>query len=443
MVSSALWHSTLYAAGDAPNTPNIVIVLADDLGWNDVGWHGSNIPTPRLDQLAHEGLQLNRFYTAPMCSPTRASLLTGLHGFKTGVTGKVIKPDDPGGLSTEYTLLPEVLQEAGYYTAIIGKWHLGHADPMYLPRQRGFDWQYGHYLGWIDYFTHTQNGIADWFRNGAPVDEEGYATDLLAQEAARLIAGHEFQRRPLFLYLPFNAPHGPLQAKPQDVQAVRAMNLNGLEAGRLLYAAQVLALDRAVGTVVDALIARGVWEETVFLFFSDNGGAHRRPHEHGSNTPLIGQKGELFDGGIRVPALLHFPRLAMQPEIVETIFHVVDVMPTVLSLAQVGEIPNVDGEDMVRAIQEGRTRREHLLLYADDRSGAMIDRQYKVIINPRRRVPRPFRNQMIAFDMSQGLPERKDNASFAPALAMPMGQRLRREVRPFLPGWPFGGGRKR
>src|SRR5262245_1176934 len=167
----------------APPRPLILYIVADDLGWKDVGFHGSDIRTPTLDSLARTGTRLEQFYVQPMCTPTRACLMTGRYPFRYGLQTAVIPSGHTFGLATDEWLLPQALQAAGYRQAIVGKWHLGHADQKYWPRQRGFDHQYGPLIGEIDYFTHEQHGVLDWFRDNEPVQEQGYATTLLGDDA--------------------------------------------------------------------------------------------------------------------------------------------------------------------------------------------------------------------------------------------------------------------
>lgn len=166
--------------------PNIVLILADDLGWNDVGYHGSEIRTPNIDRIAREGVELDRFYVYPSCTPTRAALLTGQSSLSTGMTSPL-----PGfaaaGLPLDRTLLPERLRDAGYQTFMVGKWHLGASTPEYFPHNRGFDHFYGHLGGLLDYFEHSVLGAIDWQRNGVTVREEGYTTELITAEAVKLV----------------------------------------------------------------------------------------------------------------------------------------------------------------------------------------------------------------------------------------------------------------
>ena len=183
--------------------PHIVFMMADDLGWGDVGYHGGQIETPNIDHLARQGVQLDQFYVQPVCSPTRGALMTGRYPMRLGLQCGVVRPWATHGLPLSERTLPEALRDAGYFTAICGKWHLGHIAPGYLPLQRGFDHQYGHYNGALDYFTHIRDGGHDWHRNDKALHEEGYTTYLIAQEAAKVIAAHD-KSQPLFLYVPFS-----------------------------------------------------------------------------------------------------------------------------------------------------------------------------------------------------------------------------------------------
>src|SRR5678815_4496129 len=189
--------------------PNIVFILADDLGRHDCGFMGgTEIKTPHLDKLAAAGTKLDAFYVQPVCSPTRAAFLTGRYPMRYGLHVGVVRPWATYGLPLDERLLPQALKEVGYETAITGKWHLGHFQPAYLPTHRGFDHQYGHYNGAIDYNTHIRDGGFDWHRDDQVCRDEGYSTHLIAREAAAFIA-EAAGRKPFFLYVPFNAVHAP------------------------------------------------------------------------------------------------------------------------------------------------------------------------------------------------------------------------------------------
>src|SRR5688500_7338345 len=214
-LSARLLPVLLALAAGAPafgaEQPNVVFILADDLGREDCGFMGGKeIKTPHLDKLAAAGAKLDAFYVQPVCSPTRAAFLTGRYPMRHGLQVGVVRPWAQYGLPLDERTIAQALKEAGYRTAIVGKWHLGHFKPEYLPTRRGFDHQYGHYNGALDYFTHIRDEGFDWHRDDKVCRDEGYTTHLLAREAVRLINDHD-GKKPLFLYHPSNAPHGPYQ----------------------------------------------------------------------------------------------------------------------------------------------------------------------------------------------------------------------------------------
>src|SRR2546421_2281483 len=256
------------------NRPNIVFLLADDLGWNDVSFNGSDIKTPVIDGFAASGVRLDQHYVCPVCTPTRGCLMTGRYPIRYGLQKRVIEVESQYGLKLEERTLPQALKEVGYYTAICGKWHLGHFNSAYLPQNRGFDHQYGMYWGRIDYFTHEIDkplhapGIGlDWHRDGEPLRQKGYSTTLIGQEASQIIEKHDFSK-PLFLYVPFNAPHGPAQAAPDILKRIE----NITDPKRHNYAAVVVAIDDAVGQILAAIEKRNIGKNTLIVFTSDNGG---------------------------------------------------------------------------------------------------------------------------------------------------------------------------
>ena len=256
------------AAHAQQQKPNVVIFLADDLGTSDVHYRGGEIDTPNIDQLAKEGLRLERFYVMPVCSPTRSGLMTGRSPMRLGVIYTVIRPWETYGVPVDEHFMPQSFQAAGYQTAMTGKWHLGHAKKAFLPNQRGFDHSYGHVNGALDYFEHYRDGGLDWHRDGKGLKEKGYTTDLVAAEASRLIRTRN-KSKPLFLYVPFNAPHAPLQAPPELLEKYAKRIA---EPKRRTFAAMVDSMDSAIGRIRKTLVDEGMAANTLILFFSDNGG---------------------------------------------------------------------------------------------------------------------------------------------------------------------------
>jgi arylsulfatase I/J len=346
------------AAAREADKPNIVFILVDDLGWRDVGFHGSDIKTPNIDKLAATGARLENFYCQQLCTPTRAALLTGRYPLRYGLQMAVIPSAGRYGLATDEWLLPQALKQAGYQTALVGKWHLGHADLKFWPGQRGFDYSYGPLIGEIDHFTHTSHGVTDWYRNGKLVDEPGYDTQLFGADAVRLIDAHD-AKSPLFLYLAFTAPHTPYQAP----QSYLDMYKDIADPLRRAYAGQITAMDDQIGKVVEALDKRKMRDDTLIFFVSDNGGTRSNMFAgegevKGELPPSNGSyrdgKGSIYEGGTKVVALANWPG-HIKPGVVDGLMHVVDIYPTLAAIAgvQLGANKPLDGVDVWPAISEG------------------------------------------------------------------------------------------
>jgi len=327
--------------------PNIVVILADDLGYADVGYHGSDIQTPHIDSIAKEGVRLEKFYSCPMCSPTRAGFMTGRWPNRFGLMRAVIPPWRDYGLPQTETTLPELLAKAGYQRrGIIGKWHLGHSRPEYHPLEHGFTYFYGHYNGAIDYFTHEREGEVDWHRNRETLHEEGYSTDLLAADAAKFIAESP-KDAPYFLYVPFNAPHAPYQAKQNDLAKYPQRKGN-----KQKLAAMIDCLDQGVGKILKAIADRGDADNTFLIFFSDNGGVRGVA----DNSPLRGAKLTPYEGGVHVVACARYPSGGLSGgKSVDAHIGYIDLLPTLCGLAGV-DIPEsvkLDGVDAFAAMSQG------------------------------------------------------------------------------------------
>lgn len=326
---------------DAP-PPNVVILLADDLGWADVGYRGSDIQTPNIDRLAQEGMRLERFYATPYCSPTRAALMTGRDPIKLGVAHSVLMAWDNGGVSPEEHFMPESFKAAGYQTAMVGKWHMGHTIEQHTPNARGFDHFYGHFNTDVNYFSHSFAKGHDFQENGVSVKHEGeYATNVHGNQAARYINEIRDPDKPFFLYVPFLAPHSPMQATEEDKAKYPNRIDTPLFPGKT-YAAMVDSLDQAIGQVLNALDEQGVADNTIVLFFTDNGGFY---NFGGVNTPLRGGKLETFEGGVRVNAVMRWPDVLPPNTVNENVVSVMDMLPTLTEAARVqaGNKKSIDG----------------------------------------------------------------------------------------------------
>lgn len=370
-----LWLTCPVLAAEPPK-PNIVFFLIDDLGNTDVGYHGSEIRTPNIDRLANAGAKLEAFYVQPVCSPTRAALMTGRYPMRHGLQVGVVRPWAQYGLPLSERTLPQALQSAGYETAICGKWHLGHFQRDYLPTKRGFDHQYGHYNGALDYFTHERDGGFDWHRDDRECRDEGYTTVLVGTEAVKRIEERD-RAKSLFLYVPFNAPHSPLQALPEHL----ALYENIEKKQRRTYAAMVHAVDEQIGKIADAIDKAGLTEKTLFIFSSDNGG----PTGLGAtNGKLRAGKGTLYEGGTRVAAFAKWSGHIPAGTVVTEPLHMVDWYPTLLKLAgaSLDQPLPLDGRDMWATITQGaKSPHEEILLNITPNSAAIRRGDWKLILN--------------------------------------------------------------
>lgn len=361
--------------------PHIVIIVADDMGWNDVSFHGSDqIPTPNIDALAYNGVILNSHYVSAMCTPSRSALMTGKNPIHLGMQHYVLRGSEPRGLPLNEKLMPEYLKEAGYRTHIVGKWHLGFYKREYTPTYRGFDTHFGYWNGLKDYYNHmsiekvddgTEFQGFDMRRNlSVAWDTIGkYSTDLFTEEAVQLIHAHN-TTDPMFLYLAHLAPHSGnendlLQAPAEEIAKFSYIK----NPKRRIYAAMVSKLDQSVGDVIEALRNREMLERSIILFISDNGApTEGYLQNHGSNYPFRGIKNSPWEGGVRGAAAIWSP-LIKQRKVSNQLIFVADWLPTLLSAAgiQKTNISDIDGYDMwPTLVSGGASRRHEVLINIDD-----------------------------------------------------------------------------
>jgi arylsulfatase A-like enzyme len=328
----------------AATQPNIVFFLIDDLGYADCGFNGGKqIKTPNIDRLAKSGAVIESHYVQPVCSPTRSTLLTGRYPTHTGVY-TIVSPGAPWGLPLAERTLADALRSAGYRTALTGKWHLGEFEKAYQPNARGFDHQYGHFFGMLDYHTHERMNKLDWFRNGEPLKEEGYTTHLIAAEACKVIETGD-RSKPLFLYVPFNGVHSPFQVPDQYLKPY-----GDLKGNRQKLAGMLAAVDEAIGKIEASLKKAGMLENTLIVFSSDNGGP-----PPGDNTPLRDYKGSIYEGGTRAAAFATWPGRIPADQRLRQPMHMVDWYPTLIKLAG-GSLEQklpVDGRDVWPMLTKG------------------------------------------------------------------------------------------
>jgi arylsulfatase A-like enzyme len=365
-------------AAEAPR-PNVIFIIADDMGYADVGFNGGKeIKTPAIDAIAAAGARFESFYVQPLCSPTRAALMTGRYPMRYGFQVGVVRPWATYGLPLEERMLSVVLKEAGYTTAICGKWHLGHATADYLPTRRGFDHQYGHYNGAIDYFTHIRDDGFDWHRNDKVSRDEGYATHLIAGEAAKIVKQHD-GTKPLFLYVPFNAVHSPHQVPDKYKEPYK-----DLKEPRRTYAGMMAAMDEGIGQILAAVDEKKMRENTLIIFTSDNGGA--APGKVTDNGPLRAGKGSLYEGGVRAAACAAWAGKIPAGSVVKQPFHIVDFYPTLIGLAG-GTLEQklpIDGKDAWATISAGGPSPhagDQVLINTTPFNGAIRAGDWKLVIN--------------------------------------------------------------
>lgn len=327
----------------APQPPNFLVILVDDLGYGDLSCYGAkDLRTPHIDGLAERGMRFTNFYAnSPVCSPTRASLLTGRYPERVGVPGVIrTHPEDNWGyLSPQAVLLPALLKPAGYHSAIIGKWHLGLEGPN-RPNDRGFD----HFHGWLgdmmdDYWTHRRHGINYMRLNEWEIDVSGHATDLFTQWAVDYLRSRKDKKEPFFLYLAYNAPHFPVQPPDEWLAKVKQRE-PGLSEKRAKLVAFIEHMDDGVGRVLAALKETDLEQNTVVLFISDNGGW--LPDE-ANNGPLRSGKTHVYEGGIKVPMCAVWPGHISPKSRCDGVALTMDVLPTLLAVTGIKLPPGLDG----------------------------------------------------------------------------------------------------
>ena len=432
------------------SSPNILIILADDLGWNDVSYHGSEIKTPNIDKLISSGVELDRFYVQPTCSPTRAELMTGKSAMKLGITRPISK-NQKLGLGLEEKILPQYLKELNYSTYLLGKWHLGSYIPDYFPTRRGFDYFYGYLTGGIGYWDHIHGGGHDWQRNEVGLREDGYVTQLIKNDTLKIINDHDFTN-PIFLNVNFGAPHIPNEAPEESVLEFSYIE----DETRRLHAAMVHEMDNAIGEIIAALEKENVLKNTIVMFASDNGGLTSDvklnpsflsiPKKIGvcdtknkfgikifqwicenysggsSNKPLPEGKMSVSEGGIRVPAVIWWPG-KFEYSKSENFITMMDVLPTILDLINYKNEIEVDGVSRVSSLNDSDDSESSKYVVTN-----IINDKYAVIEMPYKLITSAEGDQLynILDDPSENLNIASEN------------QEIVLELKNILSEWQFG-----
>lgn len=385
-------------AQEMSRPPNFVIIYTDDQGAGDLGSYGAkDLKTPFIDRLAVEGARFTNWYSnSPVCSPSRASLLTGKYPERAGIPAVLPSRatfDVPGLREGERTLARE-LKKLGYVTTIIGKWHLGSAEHS-RPRAQGFDEFFGYFSGWIDGYSHryySKNSrvphfFHDLWHNETEVQEDPeYYTDLFSRKAVEFIE-RQSADRPFLLYLAYGAPHYPMIAPKEYLERFPS----SMDRDRRAYAAIMAGIDDGVGAVMDALRRKGFDQNTVVFYQSDNGGTeepyadHRgRNYRGSSNAPYYGYKASLFEGGIRVPAIMVWPGHIPAGSVVEEVGAAMDILPTFLSWADPEQtVDGIDGLNVSDMIINGAESPHQALFWAHGDQLAVRRGDWKLILNPR------------------------------------------------------------
>lgn len=414
---------------------NILTILCDDLGYGDLSCMGaSDIQTPYLDALARDSVRFDSLYCAsPVCSPSRAALLTGRYPARAGVRAILAGHRKATGLMPSVPTLSRVLSDAGYSTACIGKWHLGVAEPC-RPLRHGFDSFYGFLSGCVDYYSHTfyhgivnknMNPVHDLWENDTEVYDNGhYLTDVIADRSVEAIRKARQDDRPFFLYTAFNAPHYPMHAPNEYMD-----RFSYLPRDRQLMAAMVSALDDGVGRIIAELKRSGQYENTLIYFQSDNGPSRESrnwtdgrldPYYGGSAGGFRGYKYSLFEGGIRIPAMLRIPGVTTPGTVCSEAASAIDLLPTACGYAGVAAPGNIDGCDLMPYFRGEAAFPQRDLFWEMELQTAIRRGQYKLILNPAEDEDRKTVCDVFLADLSADPSEQHNLADEQPALALSM-----------------------
>ncbi|ROT67034.1 hypothetical protein C7M84_014903 [Penaeus vannamei] len=432
-----LWLSAVPASASAAadSAPNIVFILADDLGWNDVSWHNDQVVSPNMQQLVDTGVQLEQSYVQPLCTPSRSAFLTGLYPFRLGRQGRPLGSHTPTGLAVHHTLLPERLSRLGYSTHMIGKWHLGFCDWAYTPLERGFDTFYGYYGGFEFHFSHTVSNGYD-FRDQREPDFTAngtYATHLFGDRAVRIIEEHQGSDQPFFLYLALQNVHKPLEVPDEYL----AHYPEDLDEDRRLLLGMVTALDEAVGRVVQALKDTGLYDNTVIVFSSDNGGVGMNGE---SNRPLRGNKSSVWEGGTRAVGFVHSPLLQETPRVHSGLLHITDWYNTLLALAGESFLPDNDGFNQWDSLVDPSVESPRIMFFYNldydpekGMLGALRLNDYKFVVGEERDLDPGEEPGLWLFNLTVDPNEIINMVEVQPALAMAMEMLMLEELPNVVP----------
>ena len=424
LIIVCFFHSTVNAQSSITDRPNIILILTDDQGSIDVNCYGAkDLHTPNMDRIAEEGTRFTQFYSAAsVCSPSRAALLTGKTNLRAGLWGNVPVPWYADklkkyGMPTEQVTMAEMLKENGYFTALVGKWHLGH-NPETLPNQQGFDYYFGHQGGCIDNYSHfmfwSGPNHHDLYQNREEIYRPGkFFPDLMVGEIKEII--NEKRKEPFFIYWAFNAPHYPYQGEPKWLE-----HYKDLPTPRKEYASFISTMGERIGQVLDEVDRTGQAENTIVIFQSDHGhSTEERAYWGGGNAgPYRGSKFSYFEGGIRVPAIIRYPGVIAENEVRDQVCMEMDWFATIAELtgSDISKL-NIDGKSLMSVIEKKSAPSQHDVIYwqhgsYDDNIAQWVVRKgdWKLIGNPKERIKdqEPITDKFFLANLKMDISESKN-----------------------------------
>ena len=404
---------------------NFVIIMADDLGYNDISCYGSSsIQTPNLDKLAAEGIRFTDFHSnGTVCSPTRASIITGKYQQRTGITGVVTaKSHRHVGLSLDEITFAEALKENGYTTGMFGKWHIGY-NKKYNPIKQGFDEFKGYVSGNVDYHAHIdQEGHFDWWNQDNLKDDKGYSTDLITAYGVDFIKRNK--DKPFLLYLPHESPHGPFQRRLDRVLRVEndpgedpkyREKLKNKDSILSIRKEMIEVMDEGIGSIINTLKAYGLDKNTLVLFCSDNGAPR-----YGSNKPLKGWKGSVFEGGHRVPAIAWWPSTIFKGKEIDQTLLTMDIYPTLLDISNTKKKSKLDGISFKKVLLENKKIKMRRTFWEYKGVSAVRFGDYKLMSFSKK-----GKNKLQLFNLKKDISEKENIASKHPKLVKSMEKALK------------------
>jgi arylsulfatase A-like enzyme len=408
--------------------PNIVMIFTDDQGYHDVGCYGSEIDTPHIDQLAADGMRFTQFYAASsICTPSRYGLLTGQfsHRSKDGLLSALMfltEADRHRGIRPGELTYAGQLQQAGYHTALVGKWHLGHGEEQFWPTRHGFDTFFGHTGGCVDFFTLGYGNRPDWYRGRQLVDTAGYATDVITDEAIKVLRARGKSDQPLYLHISYNAPHfgkgwnearqtteNVMQPKPADLKKVMHID----DPLRRAFAAKVVGMDEGIGRLLQTLDELSISENTLVIFMTDHGGDE---NYGGSNLPLRGGKATLFEGGIRVPCIVRWPAVVATGTVTDSVACAIDWFATFGQIAGF-EVADRDGISILPILRGEHPDRQRTLIWKTGAHAELERESWAAVRRGDWKWVKPPGEKAMLFDLAKDPSEQTDLADSRPKLA--------------------------